>query len=100
MTEPVIDWSRVFGWIIAVGGSIFAWLWKGHENRLTVLEQTRVLKADADHQRQELRDEIKEFRGDITGRFEALRTDSSGRFERLSSQLTDIATRLPSKRDR
>jgi hypothetical protein len=95
-----MDWSKILGWAVGIGGGLFGWLWKGHENRLTSLETTRVLKADADHQRQELRDEIKEFRGDITGRFEALRADSSGRFERLSSQLTEIAGRLPRKQGR
>ncbi len=104
-----IDVSEIIRWAFAAVTALLAWLYKGHESRISSLEVTRVMKADADEQRQRLRDEVKEFRGETTVRleflrqeiankradgqqqWETLRVETNSRLEKLSDQIGEIS---------
>lgn len=86
-----LDADGLIKWGMGMGLAVFAWLYKGHENRLNSLEATRVLKADADEQRAALASDLKDFRIDTQRQLETLRVETNTKLEKLSDQLRALA---------
>lgn len=87
-----MDMADIIKWIAGIGVTVLGWLYRGHENRLQSLESTREMKADADRQRRELREEVHEMGKDIGERLETIRIETNHTLGKLSDQITSLAT--------
>lgn len=103
-----VEVNELLKWLAAAMATVIAttagWLHRGqnqrikeceerqqrHDERLQLLEMTRVAKADADLQRQGLRDEIKEFRGEINARVDGMRREMTEELRRLYDQIAKM----------
>lgn len=92
------DMSDIIKWVGGIGVTVLGWLYRGHENRLQSLEATREMKADADRQRRELREEVHDFRKDIGERLETIRVETNHTLGKLSDQISELATSAARKR--
>ena len=88
------DLDKILGYALLALMGIAGWMYRQLEARVSTVEGTRVNKADADAQRQELRKELAQFHGETRVQLETIRTDNNAKRVEAAQELRDIRDEL------